>query len=478
MAKKNTAYFRDKLTTVDEQGKRVWLYPKKPKGRYFNKRRILAVVLLAFLYAGPFIKVHGQPLLLFNIFERKFILFGTVFWPQDFHLIVLMLITLILFVVLFTVIFGRLFCGWICPQTIFMEFVFRRIEYLIEGDSAAQRRLAKQPWNFEKVWKKTLKHLVFYAIAFITANTFLAYIIGIDQLMVYIKEGPLQHLPGFIGLLIFSGVFYFIFAFFREQVCTIACPYGRLQSVLIDPKTLIVAYDYKRGEPRGPLSKAKEGNLGDCVDCNACVVVCPTGIDIRNGTQLECINCTACIDACDATMEKVNRPKGLIRYDSEEGIETGKHHIFNTRSIAYSLVLTALLVFVGFLFAMRGDYEITILRARGSMYQEYGKDSLSNIYNYNIVNKSRHDIHVNMKLLSPAGTIHFIGGKLTVPMGEAANGTFLVVLPKKEMHSSEIPLVIGLFHNGKKVENYHSTFVAPNSLDRPASASSHNQKKN
>ncbi len=466
MAKKNTPHFRDRLTTVDEKGKRVWLYPKKPKGKFFNKRRALAVVLLAFLYVGPFIKVHGQPLLMFNIMERKFILFGTVFWPQDFHLIVLMLITLILFVVLFTVIFGRLFCGWICPQTIFMEFVFRRIEYLIEGDSAAQRRLAKQPWNFEKIWKKSLKHLVFYAIAFVTANTFLAYIIGADQLMVYIKEGPLAHLSGFIGLLIFSGVFYFIFAFFREQVCTIACPYGRLQSVLIDPKTLIVAYDYKRGEPRGPLSKAKQGNLGDCVDCNACVVVCPTGIDIRNGTQLECINCTACIDACDATMEKVHRPKGLIRYDSEEGIETGKHHLFNTRSIAYSLVLIALLGFVAFLFAMRGDYEATILRARGSMYQEYGSDSLSNIYNYNIVNKSRHTIRVDMKLLSPSGTIHFIGGKMVVPVGEVGKGTFMVVLPKKELHASEVPLVIGLIHNGKKVENYHSTFVAPNNLDR------------
>ena len=465
MAKKNNAYFRDKLTTVDEQGKRVWLYPKKPKGKYFNKRRILAMLLLAFLYAGPFIKVHGQPLMLFNIFQRKFILFGTVFWPQDFHLIVLMLITLILFIVLFTVIFGRLFCGWVCPQTIFMEFVFRRIEYLIEGDSAAQRRLAKQPWNFEKVWKKSLKHLIFYLIAFITANTFLAYIIGIDQLKLYIQEGPVAHLSGFIGLLIFSGIFYFIFAFFREQVCTIACPYGRLQSVLIDPKTLIVAYDYKRGEPRGPLSKAKEGNLGDCVDCQACVAVCPTGIDIRNGTQLECINCTACIDACDATMEKVKRPKGLIRYDSEEGIEKGEHHLFNIRSIAYSLVLVALLGFVAFLFAKRGDYEATILRARGSMYQEYGKDSLSNIYNFNIVNKSRKPIKVNMKLLSPSGTIHFIGSKMTVPVGKVGKGTFMVVLPKNELKSSDIPVTIGLYDNGKLVENYHSTFVAPNSLD-------------
>jgi cytochrome c oxidase accessory protein FixG len=466
MAKKDASYFRDKLTTVDEQGKRVWLYPKKPKGKLFNKRRALAIVLLALLYVGPFIKVHGQPLLMFNILERKFILFGTVFWPQDFHLIVLMLITLILFVVLFTVIFGRLFCGWVCPQTIFMEFVFRRIEYLIEGDSAAQRRLAKQEWNFEKIWKKSLKHIIFYTIAFVTANTFLAYIIGADQLMLYIKEGPAAHLSGFTGLLIFSGVFYFIFAFFREQVCTIACPYGRLQSVLIDPKTLIVAYDYKRGEPRGPLSKAKKENLGDCVNCNACVAVCPTGIDIRNGTQLECINCTACIDACNATMGKVNRPKGLIRYDSEEGIETGKHHLFNTRSIAYSVVLTALLGFVVFLFAMRGDYEATILRARGSMYQEYGKDSLSNIYNYNIVNKSRKPIKVSMKLLSPSGTIHFIGGKLTVPVGEVGKGTFMVVLPKNELKSSNVHLVIGLYDDGKIVENYHSTFVAPNNLDQ------------
>lgn len=464
MAKKNTAYFRDKLTTVDEQGKRVWLFPKKPKGKYFNRRKILATILLTLFYVGPFIKVHGEPLMMFNILQRKFILFGIVFWPQDFHLIVIMLITVILFVVLFTVIFGRLFCGWICPQTIFMEFVFRRIEYLIEGDAAAQRRLAKQPMNFEKLWKKSLKHLIFYTIAFITANTFLAYIIGIDQLFVFIKEGPVQHLSGFIGLLIFSGIFYFIFAFFREQVCTIACPYGRLQSVLIDPKTLIVAYDYKRGEPRGPISKAAEGNLGDCVNCNACVAVCPTGIDIRNGTQLECINCTACMDACDNTMEKVNRPKGLIRYDSEEGIEKGVHHLFNTRSIAYSIVLTALLIFVAALFVIRGDYEVTILRARGSMYQEYGRDSLSNIYNFNIVNKSRKPLHVRMKLISPSGRIHMIGDSLVVPRGKEGNGTLMVVLPKKGMTSSKIPIVIGLIHNGKE-EKYHSTFVAPNNLD-------------
>jgi len=465
MSQKSTSSYRDKLSTVDDTGRRRWVFPRKPKGRFFNKREMLAIILLVIFYIGPFLKVHGDPLMMFNIMERKFIIFGIMFWPQDFHLIVMVFLTMILFIVLFTVVFGRLFCGWICPQTIFMEFVFRRIEYLIEGNAAAQRRLSRQSMNFEKLWKKSLKHLIFYLIAFITANTFLAYIIGIDQLIIFIKEGPVAHLSGFISLLVFSGAFYFIFAFFREQVCTLACPYGRLQGVLVDSKTLIVAYDYKRGEPRTPLSKAKAGESGDCVNCNACVAVCPTGIDIRNGTQLECINCTACIDACEATMIKVKKPTGLIRYDSEEGIEKGVHHLFNARSIAYSVVLTLLLGFVAALFAIRGDYEATILRARGSMYQEYGKDSLSNIYNFNIVNKSRHPISVSMKLLSPKGRIQYIGTKPVIQKGKAANGTILVILPKAELKHSKTPIVIGVFDNRKKLSNYKSTFVGPNSLD-------------
>jgi cytochrome c oxidase accessory protein FixG len=459
--KKNSTYFRDKLTTVDEQGKRNWIYAKKPKGKLFNRRRIVAIVLLAILYITPFIKYKGDPLFLFNILERKFIIFGIVFWPQDIHLILLMFITSLVFIVLFTVIFGRIFCGWVCPQTIFMEFVFRRIEYLIEGDAAAQRKLNQAPWDFNKVWRKSLKHLIFYLIALITAATFLSYIIGMDQLREYIAEGPAEHLSGFIGLLIFSGVFYFIFAFFREQVCTIACPYGRLQGVLIDKKTIIVAYDYKRGEPRGPLNKTE----GDCVDCNQCVVVCPTGIDIRNGTQLECINCAACIDACDATMEKVKKPKGLIRYDSEEGIETGHHSIFNPRSIAYSIVLTLMIFFVAALFMMRGDFEATILHARGTLFQEYGKDSISNNYTYDIVNKTRTPLDINFKLESHNGSVKYLGSKPEVNTGEVAKGQFLVIISKNDIKSSNTRIILGLYRNGEKVEEYKSTFVGPNNLD-------------
>lgn len=464
-SKPNEHYsYRDRLSTVDSQGKRNWVYAKKPKGKMFNKRRIVAIVLLVVLFIGPFLKYKGDPIMLFNILERKFIIFGVVFWPQDFHLILLSFITLIVFIVLFTVIFGRLFCGWVCPQTIFMEFVFRRIEYWIEGDVAAQRRLNNQEWNFEKIRKKTLKHIIFVFIAVLTSSTFLSYIIGVDQVIEFYKQGPLIHTGGFAALAIFSGAFYFVFAFFREQVCTIACPYGRLQGVLIDKKSILVAYDYKRGEPRGNLKLAKEKELGDCVACNSCVTVCPTGIDIRNGTQLECINCTACMDACDSVMEKVKRPKGLIRYDSEEGIETGKRSIFNTRSIAYSTVLTLLLFFVASLFVMRGEFEVTILRERGASFQKYGNDSISNIYNYQIVNKIRKPINIEIKPISIPGRVQYLGTNEPIEKGKIGKGKFMLILDKKDVKSTNTNIDFGIFNKGEKIEEYSSTFMGPNNL--------------
>jgi len=462
----DTKRFRDSLSTVTNDGKRVWIYAKKIQGRFTNRRKILAIFLLAVFYIGPFIKIGNDPIMLFDVLQRKFVIFGVVFWPQDFHLILLALITTIVFVVLFTVIFGRLFCGWVCPQTIFMEFVFRRIEYLIEGTAAEQRKLDQQPMNFNKLWRKTLKHIIFYGIAVITSTTFLSYMIGFDSVKDFLGEGPIDNMGGYIGLLLFSGVFYFVFGFFREQVCTIACPYGRLQGVLVDKKSIIVAYDYKRGEPRAPLNKQKDGESGDCVDCNSCIVVCPTGIDIRNGTQLECINCTACIDACNSVMDKVKKPKGLIRYDSELGIETGNHSIFNTRSIAYSIVLTILILFVGYLFMLRGDFESTILRARGSLYQLYGADSLSNIYNFNLVNKSSEKLMIDYVLESPKGRIKHIQENTAVPVGEIGKGTFLVIIPKNQLSSSKTSIIIGLYLNGNMVDTYTSSFVGPSSLDK------------
>lgn len=465
---KKESYYRDRLSTVSSEGKRVWVFPKKPKGKIYNYRKILAAVLLIFFYVAPFIKVKGDPLLLLNVIERKFVIFGVIFWPQDFHLVVLSLISMVVFVILFTVIFGRLFCGWVCPQTIFMEFVFRQIEYLIEGDFNKQKKLARQSLNFEKVWKKSLKHIIFFIIAFITALTFLAYLVGVDQVIAMVKAGPAASLVTYFGLLLFSGAFYFVFAFFREQVCTIACPYGRLQGVLLDTKSIVVAYDHKRGDPKGkhkPLEDRKASGKGDCIDCRSCVMVCPTNIDIRDGTQMECINCTACIDACNAVMDRVGQPRGLIRYDSEKGITEGKTSIFNTRSLAYSAVLTILLIIVGTSFVMRTDFETTILRQRGTLFQEYGENSYSNIYQIEIVNKTRQEHQVEVKLLDPQGDIILMGDPIVAEKGEVGSGSFLAVLNKSQMKSSNTRLKLGVFSNGELIQEYEVSFIGPNSLD-------------
>ena len=289
-------HFRDSIATIDQQGKRAWIFPKKPVGRFYEYRKVVSYFLLAFLFSAPFIKIGGNQFILLNVLERRFNIFGFPFWPQDFHIFVIMMIIGVVFVIFFTVAYGRIFCGWICPQTIFMEMVFRRIEYWIDGDRGKQIRLDKMSWNAEKIRKRVLKWTVFLLISFLIANIFLAYLIGGDKVIQYVSEGPAAHLSTFISLSIFTGVFYFVFAWFRDQVCVIACPYGRLQGVLLDNKSIVVAYDYKRGEKEAGRAKFKKkedrvaSGKGDCIDCFQCVHVCPTGIDIRDGTQLECVN--------------------------------------------------------------------------------------------------------------------------------------------------------------------------------------------
>jgi cytochrome c oxidase accessory protein FixG len=374
-SKKNTS-FRDKLSTIDRTGKRLWIFPKKPTGSLTSSRNIVNIFLLLFLFSAPFIKVNGQPLLLLNFIERKFILIGLVFWPQDFHLFVLATISLIVFIILFTAIFGRIWCGWACPQTVFMEGVFRKIEYWIEGDARHQVALNRAPWTIGKLIRKGIKHTIFYAISFLIGNIFLAYIIGAEELWNIITDPPSEHVVGLMTMILFSAVFYWVFAFFREQVCTLVCPYGRLQGVLLDPNSIVVAYDFKRGEPRGKLKKSqKRTDFGDCIECKQCVEVCPTGIDIRDGTQLECINCTACIDACNAVMKKVEFPTGLIRYVSYRGIVEGTKRIFTPRIYGYSALFSVLLTITLALIFTRNPIETIVLNV------EKIKNTISKITN-------------------------------------------------------------------------------------------------
>jgi len=466
--------FRDSIGTLTDEGKRAWVYPKKPSGNYYRNRKIVSYILLAFLFAAPFIKIDGNQFLLFNVLERRFNVFGFPFWPQDFHLVVISMIIGVVFVALFTAAFGRIFCGWICPQTIFMEMVFRRIEYWIDGDRNKQRRLDRQKWDAEKIKKRLLKWSVFLIISFLIANVFLAYLIGGDKLLQYIKEGPTEHLGILFPLIIFTGVFYFVFAWFREQVCIIACPYGRLQGVLLDEKSVVVAYDHKRGEAENGRKKFRKNEnrealgYGDCIDCLQCVHVCPTGIDIRNGTQLECVNCTACIDECDHIMESISLPKGLIRYASEENIEKKKNFQFSNRLKGYTAVLIILIgVLTGMLF-LRNDVEARILRLPGQLYEHKGENIISNVFTYKLINKTTKEIeNVSFKLREYKGKIKLVSteGKISVPAQGLAEGTMFIELDRSDLNQDRNKLIVEVYEKGVLIETTTVNFLGPRSFN-------------
>lgn len=452
--------FRDSLATITEEGKRKWVFPKKVSGKFYSARSILSIFLLAFLFGAPFIKINGHPFIILNVLERKFIIFGFPFGPQDIFLFALTMIAIIVSIFLFTVVYGRLFCGWICPQTIFLEMVFRKIEYWIEGDAQKQRVLKASPWNGEKIFKKTTKQLIFFFISFMVANTFLSYIIGVDNLYKDIQDTPAQHPTTFLAIVIFSGAFYFVFSYFREQACTLVCPYGRLQGVMLDQNSIVIHYDYKRGEPRGKIKKGAEQTNGDCIDCFQCVDVCPTGIDIRNGTQLECVNCTACIDACDTIMEKVSRPKGLIRYASKNEIESGRRSIFTPRAIGYTVVLFLLISLITFLLINRADVKVNVLRSPGMLFQEQPDGKISNIYDVKIANKTFNTLPVTLSLENmPSGEIKLIGKDLAVEPQGVTEGKFFVILLKSEIKFLKTPVRIIVKSNGKILDVIQTSFL-------------------
>ncbi len=456
--------FRDRLYTIDESGKRLWVFAKKPKGKLTTARNITGILLLVFLFSAPFIKVHRQQFLLFDFFHRTFVIFGVQFWPQDFNLFFIGMIALMVFVILFTVTYGRIWCGWACPQTIFMEVIFRRIEYWIDGDTHRQKELNSAPWNADKIFRRVLKHGIFYLISFIISNYFLMYIMSSDAWIKLVTENPVNHVAGLTGMLVFSFIFYFIFSWFREQVCTIVCPYGRLQGVLLDRDTVVISYDYPRGEERGVLRKSEnraETRKGDCIDCGQCITVCPTGIDIRNGTQLECINCACCIDACDDMMRRVGLKPHLIRYASEKMIADKKHWHFTFRSGGYTIVLTVLLVALGYFLVSRNPVEATVLRSPGMLFQEMEGGKISNLYSVKVVNKTAHDLPLEIRLLSGRGEVKVIGNAPVIARQSLGEVVFFLVMDKTALTGSTTNVEFGVFSAGKKLDQTRATFVGP-----------------
>jgi cytochrome c oxidase accessory protein FixG len=472
MATINDESFRDTIATINANGKRNFICSKKPTGPFYEKRKLLSYFLLVFLIAAPFVSINGNQFLMFNVLERRFSIFGFVFWPHDFHLFVISMIVGVVGLTLFTVAFGRIFCGWFCPQTIFMEMVFRRIEYWIDGDRGAQIRLKKQEWNAEKIRKRITKWFIFFVFSFFIANVFLAYLIGSDKLLKMVTEGPENHISTLVALLIFTGVFYFVFAWFREQVCIIACPYGRMQGVLLDNKSINVAYDYVRGEGENGRKKWRNGEdrtsdgFGDCIDCNQCVLVCPTGIDIRNGTQLECINCTACIDECDIIMDKVGLSKGLIRYASENEIVKKEKFKLTTRMKGYIAVLIILTGVLSTMLLLRNDVEANILPLPGQLFQHDGT-KIRNIYTYKIVNKTDHSFdNVSLKVINFNADIKLVGSpKIKVPKQGIVSGTLFIEIQEILLEDENIHLKIEIFDGDKMIEKTTTNFMGPRSFN-------------
>ena len=454
--------FRDKVATVDQKGKRIWIFPHKPDGKLYNARTWVSILYIVILFGLPFIKVDGHPVFLINILERRFILFGQIFWPQDFFIFALGMVVFIVFIALFTTVFGRVFCGWACPQTIFMEMIFRKIEFWIDGDGPKQKQLANSPWNTDKIIKRVSKWIAFWLVSFVISNMFLSYIIGIDELH-KMYTGPLsKNLGTFFSLTAFATVFFFVYLWMREQICTVICPYGRMQGVLLDRDSVIVAYDYKRGEDRGKFHKNETRTIGDCIDCAQCVKVCPTGIDIRNGTQLECINCTACIDACNKMMEAVGLPLGLIRYASENNIAKKKPWRFTTRMKAYSVVMCLLLGVLVWLLSTRSDIGFTLLRTPGQLYQEQANHQMSNLYNYKMLNKTFKNKEVTLRPENFDGTIMLIGEtRLIIPKDGYATGSMFIYLNNDAVKQRKTTLKIGVYEGNNKISSISTAFLGP-----------------
>ena len=458
--------FRDSVGTMDTTGKRKWVYPRKPKGKYTNYRLLVSILLLIIYFSIPFIKINGNPVLLINIIERQFYILGQPFYPQDFFILALGAITSLVFIILFTVAFGRIFCGWICPQTIFLEMIFRKIEYAIEGDRNKQIRLDNQAWDSEKIWKRSLKWFSFILISLIITHIMFMYIVGYEEVFNIMQQGPFEKPTNFLVMVLFTAAFYFVFAWFREQVCTMVCPYGRLQGVLIDKETINVLYDYKRGENRSKWKKGEDrraAGKGDCIDCKQCVVVCPTGIDIRDGLQMECVNCTACIDACDEVMVKVGLPTGLIRYASEREIEEQTKFKFTTRMKAYTVVLALLTGFLGFLLYNRGEMEAKFLKQPGSSF--FIRDGkITNTYNYTFLNKSNETKTVIIKIIEPKnGEIaSSAANRIILKRDAMIKGTVNVSFPESQIKLSKQNLTLGVYDmNGELLDSYTTYFEGP-----------------
>lgn len=446
-------------TTINQDGSRFFLHPADVKGFFTRWRRVFALLLIGIYVLLPWIPVGGHPAVFLDVINRRFHLFGLSFAAQDLWMAFFFITGLGFSLFFVTALFGRIWCGWACPQTVFLEHVYRRIERWIEGDSQARRKLDAAPWTGDKTIKRVVKHGVFLLISAAIAHLFLAYFISIPELYQWMTTSPTEHWGAFVFMAVATGIIYFNFAWFREQLCLIICPYGRLQSALIDDDSIIIGYDEERGEPRGP---AKKEGFGDCIDCYRCVQVCPTGIDIRQGLQMECVGCANCIDACDAIMTKLNRPKGLIRYDSQAGLAGKKRRFLRPRIFIYAaLMLAGATAFTLSAMQLRSAH-MNIVRMSGAPYFITG-DMVRNQYMVRVINKTNEQKTYQLRSGSPfeAFRMEGVDEGITVPsMGEEVRPVIITV--DRSVYEGGFPLKLSLISpEGGTIMTKEAEFLGP-----------------
>lgn len=448
----------ERPSTMDELGHRNWVYAANISGVFMRWRRRTGWLLIVIFLALPWTRINGMQAVWLQIPERRFILFGYLFFPQDAFYLVFLLVGLALALFFFTSLAGRVWCGWACPQTVWMEEVFRRIENWVEGDHHAQRRLSEAPWTFNKAWRKGVKHALFLLFSALVSNTFIAYFAGTDNLLHWMLSPPVEHWTAFLFMAVILAVFYLDFAWFREQFCSVLCPYARFQAVLTDAQTVQVGYDTVRGEPRGRFGAAK----GDCIDCHKCVAVCPTGIDIRNGFQLECIGCARCIDACDSIMDRIGRPRGLIRYDSLARLTGQTAKILRPRVIVYALLLAGTMGLLAWGLNTRPGLDFSVLRAPGDPFTMLPGNLISNHFQLRVFNKDVVPRTYHIMMDGPPGSQLVIPvNPVRIPPGEPVRLEAFVNVPAGTVHGGKAALLFHVHEVERPIADQATVFIAP-----------------
>ncbi len=480
------------LSTLNDDGSRHWLRPRLSLGRFLSARRLVAYALIAIFALMPLIKVHGHPLILLDIVSRRFYIFGASFFPTDTLPLALLLVGCFLTIFWVTALFGRVWCGWACPQTVYMEFLYRPIERLLEG---APGRGASRLGSAAK----PVKYAVYALCSFVLAHLFLAYFVSWDNLRHWVFGSPLDHPIGFGVVMFVTAAMMFDFSYFREQVCLVACPYGRLQSVLLDKCSMIVSYDRKRGEPRGRKKSSSStpqrasdlslpvlaapgiavaGAPGDCVDCSMCVTTCPTGIDIRNGLQMECIGCAQCIDACDNVMDKLHRPRGLIRYSSQAGMEGTKFRILRPRVLLYPAVILGIASLLAFILLNADPADITLMRGLGQPFSMLPDSLVRNTVRVKIVNRLDYPAQYTLSVLGVDGaTLKAESSVVRVAPGQMLTVPAEIDAPLAAFHDGRAPISVIISGPDKFESRRPFTLLGPAKTPEPRHDDEHEHKE-